>query len=148
MASSLSCVLRKGSQTVARVGLDGDVITGAVPQSLLKRMFKIGLTTGFSVAFVAGTMFFDADPANAEDDKLKILGISQESIGPLTEKMFGTSDTNELSKEQFAKLINAYAQEQQEQKEKDEKKKKRDRNAKEGASSLVSSACFYHGTCF
>jgi RHS repeat-associated protein len=139
--------LRKGSQTIARVGLEGEVITGAAPQSLLKQMFKIGLTTGFSVAVAAGTMFFDAAPANADDDKLKILGIAQESIAPLAEKMFGTSDTNELTKEQFAKLIQAYVQEQQEQKNKDEKRKKRERNAKEGASSLVSSACFYHGTC-
>jgi uncharacterized protein RhaS with RHS repeats len=140
-------VLRKGSQDVARVAMDGEVITGAAPKSLLKQMVKIGLTTGFAVAVAAVTMFFDASPANAEDDKLKILGISQESIAPLAERMFGTSDTNDLSKEQFAKLLQAYLQEQQEQKTKDEKKNRRDRNANEGASLLVSGACFYHGTC-
>jgi RHS repeat-associated protein len=136
--------LRKGSQTLARVSMEGEVLTGSAPKSLLKNMAKLGLTTGFTIALVGVTQFFDAAPLEAQSERLKVYGIPEETAAALSQKLFGTPDHNRLSSEQFIQL----AEESRKQHELQAKKAKHDQShANESLDTLSQGGCFFNGVC-
>jgi RHS repeat-associated protein len=137
--------LKKGSETIARVSLEGEVLTGAAPKTVLKQMAAKGLTTGLSIVGGAVVMFFDASPANAQDERLKMYGISEESVAALSQRLYGTEDTNELTPEQFQRLLQEWQKQLDKQKKKQEKKKENQENSDESVADLSSGGCFYHG---
>jgi RHS repeat-associated protein len=127
--------------TIARIGLEGEAVTGKVASSLVKQMVKRGLITVAAVGVTGIMMFFDAAPANAEDDRLKMAGIAEDAIAPLTQKLFGTEDTKELTAEQFTRLMKEWVKQQDAEK----KRKKDEANANYSLDALSKGGTFFHG---
>jgi hypothetical protein len=127
--------------TIARIGMEGEVVTGKVASSLVKQMVKRGLITVAAAGVTGLMMFFDAAPANAEDDRLKMAGIAEGAIAPLTQKLFGTEDTKELTSEQFTRLMKEWVKQQDEEK----KRKKDEANENDSLDSLSKGGTFFHG---
>ncbi len=132
--------LRKGATNVARVALDGKVLTGAAPKALLKKMAAKGLISGLSVAIGAISMFFNASPAGAVDEFPAWFRSPEGSdLESLAKELFG-KDLSELDQQERLKVQTEFYVRLKE----DYEAKQR---AEEGAEALQTGSCFYHGTC-
>ena len=134
-------LLKKGSDKIARIAMDGKVVTGSASKSLLKEMAKRGLISGFSAFFGAVTMFFDAAPAGAQEEfPAWFRSPGEKDLQSLAKELYGTEDLAALDSDA---LLNVETEFYARLKKGHEEKVR----AEDAVDSLQSGSCFYNGFC-